>query len=69
MGIPDCYDPVFQAERRQMVLDKLQDSLPHCTICRKPIFPGKKFHTARYKIVCHGCVEELMENVETTGYE
>ena len=60
--IPDCYDPVYQEERRQMELDKLLDGLPCCTICRRTLYPGDKFHTACHQIVCVTCKEQLDEN-------
>lgn len=62
--IPDCYDPVRQAERREAEWDNFIEKLPACTLCRKTLFPGEKFHTASYMIVCHSCVEELNENIE-----
>lgn len=60
--IPDCYDPVYQEEQRQMAMDKLLDSLPRCTFCRRALYPGDKFHTACYQIVCVTCKEQLDEN-------
>lgn len=62
MEIPDCYDPVYQEEHRQAELDKFLDSLPCCTLCNRTLYPGDKFHTASYMIVCPSCVEELNEN-------
>lgn len=62
--IPYCYDPVYQEEQRQMVFDKLHDNLPVCTFCRRVLYPGDKFHTARHQIVCTSCKEELDENVD-----
>lgn len=64
MGIPDCYDPVAQEERRQTRWDRAVDKLPMCTLCRKKLFPGDKFHTAGCMAVCPSCVEELNENIE-----
>lgn len=62
--IPDCYDPVRQEERRQKEWDAYVDQLPRCTLCGKPIFPGRKMYTARYQIVCSRCKEELEDNCE-----
>lgn len=64
MQIPSCYDPVFQAERRETQWDRLVDTLPVCTLCKRKLFPGDKFHTASYMIVCPRCVDELNENIE-----
>lgn len=64
MKIPDCYDPVVQEERRQASWDKTVKSLPECSLCRKKIFPGEKFHTAGRMAVCPSCVGELNENIE-----
>lgn len=62
--IPDCYEPYFQEEQMQKELDDLADMLPVCTLCRRRLYPGDKFHTARCMIVCASCLEELMENEE-----
>lgn len=62
--IPDCYDPVRQAERREAEWDSFIEKLPACTLCRKTMFPGEKIHIASFMIVCHSCVEELNENIE-----
>lgn len=60
--IPDCYEPYFQEEQMQKKLDDLADMLPACTLCHRRLYPGEKFHTARYQIVCIGCKEELEDN-------
>ncbi len=62
--IPNCYDPAHQAEQREAMWDGFVENLPVCTLCQKQIFPGGKVHTARYKVVCPSCVEELNENIE-----
>ena len=62
MLIPDCYDPVFQEERREAEWDAFADTLPVCTLCHRKLYPGDKFHTASHWIVCPRCVEELQEN-------
>lgn len=62
MKLPDCYDPVFQVERREAEWDAFVDMLPVCTLCKRKLYPGDKFHTASYWIVCPRCVEELQEN-------
>ncbi len=62
--IPNCYDPIHQAEQREAAWDRLIKDIPVCTLCRKQIFPGDKFHTAGCMPVCPSCVEELNENIE-----
>ncbi|MBR4291656.1 MAG: hypothetical protein IKT52_13615 [Oscillospiraceae bacterium] len=64
MNIPDCYDPVYQAERLAMEQDKLMEQTCQCHLCRRTLYPGDKMHTASYFIVCPSCVEELQENIE-----
>lgn len=64
MQIPDCYDPVYQEERRQAQWDKYAEDLPVCTLCRRRLYPGDKFHTARFMVVCTSCTDELNENVD-----
>ena len=59
---PDCYDPVFQEERRQKEWDEYADTLLVCTLCKRKLYPGDKFHTASYMVVCPRCAEELQEN-------
>lgn len=69
MGIPDCFDPVYQEEQRQAKWDRFIDKLPVCTLCRKLLLPGQKIHTASFMVVCSSCVEELNENVEIVEEE
>lgn len=63
-GIPTCYDPVVQEDRRQAKVDEFMKSLPHCIICGSAIFPGAKYHEAFRKPVCEYCFGELETNVE-----
>lgn len=63
-GIPKCYDPAHQAERREAEWDRFVEKLPTCTLCRRKLFPGQKLHTASYMIVCDSCVEELNDDYE-----
>ena len=62
--IPNCYDPITQEEQRQAEWDEYVEKLPACTLCRKNLFPGQKFHTAGNLIVCASCVPSLHENIE-----
>lgn len=63
-AIPNCYDPVVQAERRESDWDKFVDKLPACTLCKRPLFPGDKFHTVGSLTACSRCVDELNENFD-----
>lgn len=69
MDIPDCYDPVYQAERREAEADRIRDLLPRCTLCGRTLYPGEKFRTARCQIVCRLCMEELTENEDIVELE
>lgn len=62
MNIPDCYDPVYQEDRRQAEWDDIAEDLPVCALCGRRLYPGDRFHTASYQIVCPRCKEELDEN-------
>ena len=64
MQIPNCYDPVYQAECREKVWDDYSDKLKKCVLCGEYIYPGTKFHTAHCQIVCTSCKEELEDNVD-----
>lgn len=60
--LPDCYDPVCQEEQRQQEWDAYADTLPVCALCHRRLYPGDKFHTAWYHVVCIACKAELDEN-------
>lgn len=64
MQIPDCYDPVRQADRREEHWDNYVAQLPHCFLCSRVLYPGVKYHTAHCKTVCTSCKEELDNNVD-----
>lgn len=64
MEIPNCYDPIYQAERLAMEQDKLIEHTYQCHLCRRTMYPGDKFHTAHYQVVCPSCFGELQENIE-----
>lgn len=63
--IPNCYDPVYQAERLAMEQDKLMEHTCQCHLCSRTMYPGDKTHVAQFFVVCPYCVEELQENIET----
>ena len=60
--IPECYDPIFQEERRQSEWDHFVEDLPVCSCCRRSVYPGDHYHETRTIIVCASCMEDLMEN-------
>lgn len=64
MNIPNCYDPVYQAEQREAEWDRFVEKLPVCTLCRCRISPGNKIHTAHKMVVCASCVETLNDDFE-----
>lgn len=75
MSIPDCYDPVYQEERRQAAFDLWASQFPTCNCCGDSIYPGGQFYkldVGKYDlIVCEKCASEMMENpfiVEDVSY-
>ena len=62
MNIPDCYDPVCQAER--LAAEQENENTCSCHLCRKTIYPGDTIHIAQFFVVCPSCFEELGENKE-----
>ena len=62
MNLPDCYDPAAQEDRRQQEWDEFSDMLPVCTLCRRRLYPGDKFHSAKHAVICPQCLEELNDN-------
>ena len=65
MNYPDCYDPIYQAERLAMEQDKIMEQTCQCHLCRRTLYPGDKIHVAQFCVVCNSCFEELGENIET----
>lgn len=64
MEIPDCWDPVYQEERRQASWDAFLEKLPACACCGETLLPGQRLHRAGSARVCRRCMEELEENEE-----
>lgn len=66
MNIPDCYDPVYQEERRQTDMDRRADHFPICGCCGHRIYPLECFYELNVKknvlIVCEECASEMMGN-------
>lgn len=62
MLLPECYDPVFQAERREQEWDTNVARLTKCKICGDVIYPGNRYHETRKCCICSFCMEALSEN-------
>lgn len=69
MDIPDCYDPVRQAERREAEWDREMEILPRCALCGEIRYPGNRIHKACGRIVCGYCFDTLMENEDIVELE
>lgn len=69
MLLPDCYDPACQEDQRQLEWDEFADTLPVCTLCRRRLYPGDRFHTASHEIVCQSCKLELDDNEDIVEVE
>lgn len=66
MDIPNCYDPVYQEERRQAEADRAVSLRPVCACCRKPVIPGRPYYTLSIKkdpyTICEDCKDDLEES-------
>ena len=77
MNIPDCYDPVCQAERREAMLDKQEALRECCGCCGRVIEPGEHIWTVlRHKetfSLCRDCKADVDESEtlvpEVTPYD
>lgn len=66
MDIPYCYDPVYQAERREAEWDRYSGSSPRCSCCGDRILSGNR----RYELlvnnnclnVCESCKDQMLES-------
>ena len=67
--IPNCYDPVYQAERLAMEDGNFIGRTLYCSICESPIFAGGLFHEHLGAVVCPLCLQELTRNVDVLDYE
>lgn len=52
MNIPDCYDPVYQAEQREREADEKR---LHCEVCGKPI--TEEYWEIDAEILCRDCMD------------
>lgn len=66
MDIPNCYDPVYQEERRQAEADRAISMRPVCACCRKSVIPGRPYYTLSIKkdlcTICEDCKGDLEES-------
>ncbi len=66
MNIPDCYDPVYQEERRQAEADRAASRRPICDCCFRHVRPGSHYYTIAVQkepcTICEDCKEELDES-------
>ena len=66
MDIPNCYDPVYQEERRQAEADRVASLRPVCACCFKPVIPGRPYYTLSVQkeqcAICEDCKENLDES-------
>lgn len=67
MEIPNCYDPVYQEERRQAEADRRAECFPTCGCCGHKIYPHEKFWVLLVikdeLIVCEDCRTEMEDSV------
>lgn len=64
MQMPDCYDPVRQAEWLESRRDKYTENLNKCALCDDILYPGTSCREANGKYVCKYCFDQLEGNVE-----
>lgn len=69
MNIPDCYDPVYQAEQREREYDRVQALLPKCCFCEQRIQPGQPYREYLALQVCGPCFEELKESIQVVDFD
>lgn len=66
MDIPNCYDPVYQEERRQAQADRAVSQRPVCVCCFKPVQPGRPYYKISVQkelyTICEDCKEDLDES-------
>lgn len=66
MNIPNCYDPIYQAERREAEAD---EKTLHCENCRKPIYDDYYWDICG-DLLCEKCAARMYrKNVEDLSYD
>lgn len=63
MEIPNCYDPVYQEERREAEADRRTAMLSRCCLCDRVIRAGSPYRECLCRCVCEECFEELTDTV------
>jgi len=77
MNIPDCYDAVWQAERREAALDAREIRRLRCGCCGRVIELGEYYYTAARDgepfALCRSCKDDVDESEtimeEDIGYD
>lgn len=70
MEIPDCYDPVYQAEARESDWDSHSSRFPVCERCGAPITDFKLIHIEKHAEFYHlSCIEAMEEFNEAAEME
>lgn len=70
MDIPDCYDPIAQAERREAEADRLAircDACGHLIRCGEKVFTLAVGKTDLY--ICDDCKGEMVASVRSHGID
>ena len=66
MDIPNCYDPIYQEERRQAEADRAVSSRPVCVCCFNPVRSHRPYYTLSVNkelcAICEDCKEDLDES-------
>ena len=63
MNIPECYDPIHQAEARENEWAMELAMLPRCCFCERHILPGDRYREHLARAVCESCFDELKDSV------
>ena len=61
MRVPDCYDPAFQEELRQLKWDKIISNLPRCGSCREPLYQVQYLDLSFFGLgvkLCEDCCQK-----------
>lgn len=70
MEIPDCYDPVYQADTRESDCDNYLSRFPVCARCGAPITDSKLIYIEKHDEFYHlSCIEAMEEFNEAAEVE
>jgi hypothetical protein len=62
--LPDCYDPVYQENRRQEKWDKHCEDFPHCCECGNSVYPYDTYTQIGEFIFCEKCVSKGTHSID-----